>query len=66
MATPTERAAFKWEDPFLLDEQLTEDERMVRDTARAYAQDKLLPRVTKAYLEERPTAKSSTRWASSA
>jgi glutaryl-CoA dehydrogenase len=37
----------------LLDEQLTEDERMVRDTARAYAQDKLLPRVSKAYLEEK-------------
>jgi len=37
----------------MLDEQLTEDERMVRDTARAYAQDKLLPRVTKAYLEEK-------------
>ena len=35
MATPTERAAFKWDDPFLLDEQLTEDERMIRDTARA-------------------------------
>src|SRR3974390_2465348 len=44
---------FQWDDPFLLDEQLTEDERMVRDTARAYAQDKLLPRVTKAYLEEK-------------
>src|SRR6202035_4725215 len=44
---------FLWDDPFLLDEQLTEDERMVRDTARAYAQDKLLPRVTKAYLEEK-------------
>ena len=53
MATQTERAAFKWDDPFLLDEQLTEDERMVRDTARAYAQDKLLPRITKAYLEEK-------------
>jgi hypothetical protein len=39
---------FLWDDPFLLDEQLTEDERMIRDTARAYAQDKLLPRVTKA------------------
>jgi alkylation response protein AidB-like acyl-CoA dehydrogenase len=37
----------------MLDEQLTEDERMIRDTARAYAQDKLLPRVTKAYLEEK-------------
>src|SRR4249919_345219 len=46
-------AGFQWDDPFLLDEQLTEDERMIRDTARAYAQDKLLPRVTKAYLEEK-------------
>ena len=44
---------FQWDDPFMLDEQLTEDERMIRDTARAYAQDKLLPRVTKAYLEEK-------------
>src|SRR5258706_7945676 len=44
---------FQWDDPFLLDEQLTEDERMIRDTARAYAQDKLLPRITKAYLEEK-------------
>ena len=46
-------ASFQWDDPFLLDEQLTEDERMIRDTARAYAQEKLLPRVTKAYLEEK-------------
>ncbi len=46
-------ASFRWDDPFLLDEQLTEDERMIRDTARAYAQDKLLPRVTGAYLEEK-------------
>ena len=44
-------ASFAWDDPFLLDEQLTEDERLIRDTARAYAQDKLLPRVIKAYLE---------------
>src|SRR6266446_139056 len=44
---------FQWDDPFMLDEQLTEDERMIRDTARAYAQDKLLPRVAKAYLEEK-------------
>jgi hypothetical protein len=36
---------FQWDDPFLLDEQLTEDERMIRDTARTCAQDKLLPRV---------------------
>jgi glutaryl-CoA dehydrogenase len=45
--------AFQWDDPFLLEGQLTEDERMIRDTARQYAQDKLLPRVTQAYLEER-------------
>jgi len=46
-------ASFQWDDPFLLDEQLTEDERMIRDTARAYAQDKLQPRIIKAYLEEK-------------
>ena len=46
-------AEFQWDDPFMLDEQLTEDERMIRDTARAYAQDKLLPRIIKAYLEEK-------------
>src|SRR5436309_3474803 len=46
-------AGFQWDDPFLLDDQLTEDERMIRDTARAYAQEKLLPRVTQAYLEEK-------------
>ena len=46
-------ASFQWDDPFLLDDQLTEDERMIRDTARAYAQDKLQPRIVKAYLEEK-------------
>jgi glutaryl-CoA dehydrogenase len=46
-------AAFSWEDPFLLEDQLTEDERAIRDTARAYAQDKLAPRVIEAYLEEK-------------
>src|SRR5260370_35336376 len=46
-------AKFKWDDPLLLEDQLTEDERMIRDTARAYAQDKLLPRVINAYLEEK-------------
>jgi glutaryl-CoA dehydrogenase len=44
--------AFDWADPFLLDEQLTEDERMVRDTARAYAQDKLAPRIVDAFANE--------------
>jgi glutaryl-CoA dehydrogenase len=46
-------AAFRWDDPFLLDDQLTDDERMIRDTARAYAQDKLQPRVIEAYREEK-------------
>jgi glutaryl-CoA dehydrogenase len=46
-------AGFDWQDAFLLDDQLTEDERLVRDTARGYAQTKLLPRVTSAYLDER-------------
>ncbi len=49
--TTSKAAAFQWDDPFLLDEQLTEDERLIRDTARAYAQDKLLPRVVEAYRE---------------
>jgi glutaryl-CoA dehydrogenase len=46
-------ARFQWDDPFLLDEQLSDDERMIRDTARAYAQEKLLPRVIEAYREEK-------------
>ncbi|MDJ1159527.1 acyl-CoA dehydrogenase [Chelatococcus sp. SYSU_G07232] len=45
--------AFDWADPFRLDDQLTDDERMIRDTARAYAQEKLLPRVIEAYREEK-------------
>ena len=44
--------AFAWEDPFLLDDQLEEDERMIRDTAASFAADKLAPRVTDAYLNE--------------
>jgi glutaryl-CoA dehydrogenase len=47
-----ELGTFSWEDPFHLDAQLTEDERMLRDAARAFAQDRLQPRVTKAYAEE--------------
>lgn len=43
---------FDWSDPFFLDEQLTDDERMVRDTARAYAEDRLMPRVINAFSEE--------------
>ena len=44
---------FNWADPLLLDAQLTDEERMVRDTARAYCQDKLLPRVQDAFRNER-------------
>ena len=46
------KTQFQWDDPFLLDDQLTEDERMIRDTARAYAQDRLQPRIIDAYREE--------------
>jgi glutaryl-CoA dehydrogenase len=50
---PLTEAAFDWQDPLDLEGELTEEERMVRDTARAYAQDKLFPRVLSAYREER-------------
>jgi glutaryl-CoA dehydrogenase len=52
MAEPT-ISPLDWADPFDLSDQLTDEERLVRDTAHAYAQDKLLPRVTSAYLDER-------------
>jgi len=45
-------ARFDWEDPFLLEDQLTEDERMLRDAAEAFAADKLAPRVIDAFREE--------------
>ena len=48
--TPSPR--FEWDDPFLLEDQLSDDERMIRDAARAYAQEKLLPRVVEAYQNE--------------
>ncbi|MEP6942772.1 MAG: acyl-CoA dehydrogenase [Betaproteobacteria bacterium] len=44
---------FSWSDPLLLDEQLQPEERMVRETAHAYAQEKLLPRVTESFRHER-------------
>lgn len=46
-------AQLTWDDAFLLDEQLTEDERLIRDTARAYAREKLAPRIHDAYLDEK-------------
>jgi glutaryl-CoA dehydrogenase len=45
-------AKFNWEDPLLIEDQLSEDERLVRDTARQYAQEKLLPRIVEAYNKE--------------
>src|SRR5207342_541664 len=51
--TQLKDAAFNWEDPLDLESELTEEERMVRDTARGYAQDKLFPRVLLDYREER-------------
>jgi glutaryl-CoA dehydrogenase len=49
----TPKPEFKWEDPLFLDSQLSEEERLVRDTARGYAQDKLLPRVIEANRHEK-------------
>jgi glutaryl-CoA dehydrogenase len=48
-----DKAVFQWDDPLLLDQQLTEEERMVRDSARAYCQGKLAPRVLEAFRHEK-------------
>src|SRR3954468_7850182 len=50
------KAAFNWADPLLLDSQLTDDERAVRDAARAYSQERLLPRVQEAFRHEKTDA----------
>ena len=47
------RSAFQWDDPFLLDQQLTDEERMVREAAAAYCQDKLAPRVLDAFRHDK-------------
>ncbi len=47
------KPSFQWDDPLLLEDQLTEDERLVRDSARAYCEEKLLPRVTEAHRHEK-------------
>src|SRR6185503_10539557 len=51
------KAKFVWEDPLLLEAQLSEDERMVRDAARKYCQSKLAPRVLEAFRQEKTDAK---------
>lgn len=53
MATQQDRAPFSWDDPLLLSDCLTDEERLVRDTAHAYCQDRLMPRVLSANREER-------------
>jgi glutaryl-CoA dehydrogenase len=53
MNAPAARPSFQWDDPLLFDEQLTSEERLVRDSARAYCQEKLLPRALSAHREER-------------
>ncbi|GAB5376259.1 MAG: acyl-CoA dehydrogenase [Acuticoccus sp.] len=50
---PDKRGSFQWDDPFRLEDQLEEDERMIRDTAHAYAQEQLMPRVMEAFREEK-------------
>ena len=53
MSSSVSAPAFDWEDPFLLSEQLTDDERMVQETAHRYCQDQLLPRVREAFRLEK-------------
>ena len=53
MNAPSVRPSFHWDDPLLFDEQLTGEERMVRDSARIYCQEKLMPRALLAHREER-------------
>jgi glutaryl-CoA dehydrogenase len=52
MSVRSDNIPFNWQDPFSLEEQLTEEERLVRDTAKQYAQGKLQPRVLNAYRNE--------------
>jgi len=51
--TAPELGSFSWEDPFRLESQLSEEERLIRDTAAAYAREKLQPRVIEAYAQEK-------------
>ncbi|MBR0659318.1 acyl-CoA dehydrogenase [Neoroseomonas oryzicola] len=52
VSKPATKSQFVWDDPLLLDDVLTEDERMIRDAARAFCQEKLLPRVQEAFRKE--------------
>ena len=55
-ASKAAKAAFHWDDPLLLEHQLTDDERAVRDAAAAYCQDRLAPRVLEAFRHEKTDA----------
>ncbi len=52
-AKAAEKAVFDWRDPLLLDDLLREEERLIRDSARAFAQEELMPRIKAAFREER-------------
>src|SRR5580765_1123519 len=52
MADKKSKTIFQWDDPFFFDEQLTEEERLIRDTAKNFAKDKLQPRVVAAFHNE--------------
>jgi glutaryl-CoA dehydrogenase len=56
LATPQPKAQFSWEDPLHLNDQLTEDERMVREAAYEYCQSKLQPRILEAFRHEKGDA----------
>jgi glutaryl-CoA dehydrogenase len=47
-SAPPDKPVFVWDDPFLLDDQLSEDERLIRETARSYAEERLMPRILEA------------------
>ena len=53
MSISHKTASFHWADPLLLDQQITDEERMVRDSAAAYCQDRLAPRVLEAFRSEK-------------
>lgn len=56
------KASFNWIDPLLLDQQLTEEERMVRDSAYQFAQGKLAPRVLEAFRHEQTDPAIFAKW----
>ena len=62
MGSATHWTKLNWEDPFELDAQLTEEQRMVRESARQYAQDRLAPRVTAAFNTKKPTPIFLEKW----